>query len=163
MADGEASGKLSEQQERFCQFIVEGKTQREAYRLAGYKCSNEAATDASASRLLSSAKIAARVQELRKPIADKAAVTLDWLLEQAKEVLEAAKTDRAHAASVAAIKELGVLSGERVETRHNLNQDANDTSELSRADLLDIARAGRPGTPAKGSGQGKPDRVHPVH
>jgi hypothetical protein len=40
---------------------------------------------------------------------------------------------------------------------------SDDTSELTRAQLLDIARAGRKGAAAKGSGAGKPDSVHPVH
>src|SRR5690606_36422154 len=100
---------------------------------------------ANASRLLSNAKIAARIAEMRKPAAQKAQVTLEWLIEQAQEVLEAAKQDASHAAAVAAIKELGVLSGRRIETRHNLNQDANEPTDLSRAELTAIARAGRPG------------------
>ena len=40
---------------------------------------------------------------------------------------------------------------------------ANDTSELTRAQLLDIARAGSKGTPAAGDGAREPDRVHKVH
>ena len=154
---------LSEQQERFCRLIVEGKNQRDAYREAGYKSTSDAATDANASRLISNDKIAARITMLRQPAAEKAEVTLDWLIDQAKEVLQAAKADASHAASIAAIKELGILSGRRIETRHNLNQDANDTSELSREELTNIARAGRPGASEEGPGAGKPDRVHPVH
>ena len=154
---------LSEQQERFCRLIVEGFNQRDAYIEAGYKTTTEGATDANASRLLSNAKIAARIAELRKPIAEKASVTLAWLIEQAQEVLAAAKADSAHTASIAAIKELGILSGERVETRHNLNQDANEPTDLSRAELVAIARTGRAGVVASGDGAGKPDRVHPVH
>lgn len=106
---------LSEQQERFCLFMVEGKSQREAYRLAGYKCATEEATDANASRLISNAKVAARLAQLRERGAKRAEVTLEWLIGQAQEVLTAAKADAAHAASIAAIKELGVLSGKRVE------------------------------------------------
>lgn len=40
---------------------------------------------------------------------------------------------------------------------------ANDTSELTRAQLLDIARSGSKGTPAAGDGAREPDRVHKVH
>lgn len=162
MADGFANGsrQLSEQQERFCQLIIEGHNQRDAYRLAGYKCSTDAAADANASRLISNAKIADRIAELRAPVAQKAAVTLDWLIEQAKEILIAAREDRAHAASVAALKELGVLSGERVEQRVNTNNDVSDTSELSRADLLRIARAGSARASAPGHGGREPDSVH---
>lgn len=137
--------------------------QRDAYIEAGYKTTTDAATDANASRLLSNDKIADRIAELRQPIAAKASVTLAWLIEQAQEVLAAAKKDASHAASIAAIKELGILSGERVETRHNLNQDANEPTDLSRAELVAIARTGRAGASAPGDGGRKPDRVHKVH
>lgn len=95
--------------------MVQGKTQREAYKLAGYKTATDEATDAAASRLLSNGKIEARIAQLREKGARRAEVTLEWLIIQAQEVLEAAKSDAAHAASIAAIKELGVLSGKRVE------------------------------------------------
>lgn len=157
------SDELNAKHERFCQAIISGMSQRDAYKAAGFRSTNDNAIDACASRLLSTAKITSRIAELRKPAAKKARVTLDWLIEQAQEVLQAAKQDGSHAASIAAIKELGILTGERVETRQNLNQDINDTSELSRAELVRIARAGRAGTAEAGSGAGKPDSVHPVH
>jgi len=160
MADDERG--LSEQQERFCQAIVAGLNQTDAYKAAGYKGAYKSLKD-NAARLIANDSVAARIAELRKPIAAKAAVTLAWLIEQAQEVLVAAKSDSAHAASIAAIKELGILSGERIETRHNLNQEANEPSDLSRKDLLDIARAGRKGIAAPGDGRGEPDSVHPLH
>lgn len=40
---------------------------------------------------------------------------------------------------------------------------ADDASELTKAQLLNIARAGRTGVAASGDGAGKPDSVHPVH
>lgn len=111
----EAEKDLSEQQERFCQCMVEGRNQRDAYRLAGYKTTTDETTDAAASRLLSNVKVASRIATLRARSAERAEVTLEWLIDQARDVLEAAKTDAAHAASISAIKELGVLSGKRVE------------------------------------------------
>lgn len=161
MADGETKG-LSEQQERFCRAIVEGMNQTDAYKAAGYKGAYKSMKD-NAARLIANDSVAARIAELRKPIAEKASVTLAWLIEQAQEVLEAAKMDRAHAASVSAIKEIGVLTGERVEKRENTNRDVNDTSELSREELLGIARAGRQGTAAPGPRVGNPDQLHKVH
>ena len=153
---------LSEQQERFCRYIVEGMNQTDAYKAAGYKGAYKSLKD-NAARLIANDSVAARIAELRKPLALKAAVTAAWLIEQAQEVLVASKEDRAHAASVAAIKELGVLTGERIETRHNVNQDANEPSDLTRAQLLDIARSGRKGIAAPGNGRGEPDSVHPLH
>lgn len=165
MADGFANGSrmLSEQQERFCQFIAEGMNQTDAYKAAGYKTANDGVAAANASRLIGNAKIQERLSEIRRPVAIKAEVTLDWLIEQAQEVLMQAKADKSHAASIAAIKELGILSGRRVEKRENTNRDVNDSSELTREELLDLARSGRPRAAEKGSGAGKPDSVHPVH
>lgn len=160
MADTESG--LTEQQERFCQAIVAGMNQTDAYKAAGYKGAYKSLKD-NAARLIANDSVARRIAELRKPIADKAAVTLAWLIGQAQEVLAAARADNAHAASIAAIKELGILSGERIETRHNLNQDANEPTDLSRAELLAIARAGSKGAASPGDGAGKPDRVHKVH
>lgn len=48
----------------------------------------------------------------------------------------------------------------------DLKADVNvtdDTSELTKAQLLDIARAGRPRAAAPGDVAGKPDSVHKVH
>ena len=154
---------LSEQQERFCRAIVEGMNQTDAYKAAGYKCKDDNVAKVNASRLLTNANVCERIAELRKPIAAQTSVTLAWLIQQAQEVLIAAKADASHAASIAAIKELGILSGKRIETRHNLNQDANEPTDLTRAQLLDIARAGRARASASGDGAGKPDSVHPVH
>lgn len=165
MADGVGLGArgLTDQQRRFADFLLEGKTQIEAHRLAGYKGRTDNARAASASEILRNPNVVAYMEERRSNATSKAEVTLAWLIEQAKDVLAAAKADASHAAAIAAIKELGVLSGERIETRHNLNQDANEPSDLSREDLLAIARTGRAGVAAQGHGAGKPDRVHKVH
>jgi len=137
---------LSDQQERFCQFMVEGKNQRDAYRLAGYKTATDEATDAAASRLLRNGKIEARIAKLRERGAKRAEVTLEWLITQAQEVLEAAKSDAAHAASIAAIKELGVLSGKRVEKQETELSGKGggpiatiDAKKLSKAQLEALA------------------------
>jgi len=67
--------------EAFARAIVEGKGNREAYRAAGYK-GNNAAVDASASRLLSDAKVSARVAELKSAAAEGAVMTARQILEQ---------------------------------------------------------------------------------
>lgn len=136
--------KLSEQQEKFCRNVVEGMNQGDAYREAGYKCTTDESTWAAASRLLGNVKVAEKIAELREGASERAEVTLQWLIEQAQDVLTAAMGDDSHAAAISAIKELGVLTGERVEKRQNENTN-RDASEYSRAELLAIA---------KGSGQG---------
>ena len=52
-------------QERFAQELAMGRSQGEAYALSGYRLSTVGARDANASRLLTNAKVAARVAELR--------------------------------------------------------------------------------------------------
>lgn len=67
--------------EAFARAIVEGKSGREAYRTAGYKA-NDAAADASASRLLGIAKVAARVAELKEAAADRTVMTAREVLQE---------------------------------------------------------------------------------
>lgn len=138
--------KLSEQQEKFCRNIVEGMSQAEAYRQAGYSDNGDNAK-VCASRLLTNANVSARIAELRKSATEETEVTLQWLIDQAVGVLEDAREDGSHAASIAAIKELGVLTGERVEKRQNENTN-RDASEYSRAELLAIAKGSSQGASA---------------
>jgi len=150
---------LSEQQERFCRYIVEGMNQTDAYKAAGYKGAYKSLKD-NAARLIANDSVASRIAELRKPVAAKASVTLAWLIEQAKEVLVAAKTDAAHAASIAAIKELGVLSGERVE--HSVRTNRNITvNEYSDEDLIaHLASDGSEGAIAEALRAAGSDFIH---
>lgn len=84
------------QHEIFAQEIVRGTSQRCAYKAAGYKVKSDAAADANASRLLSTAKVAARVQELQEFISDrtveKAAVSKAWVIAKLVENVERAMT-----------------------------------------------------------------------
>jgi phage terminase small subunit len=71
--------------EIFAQEIAKGASQREAYRAAGYEGENEDAVDASASRLLTDAKVVLRVQEIQANAAKRAEITIErTLLELAK-------------------------------------------------------------------------------
>ena len=152
--------KLNEQQERFCRLIVEGKSGNEAYAAAGYKVSNDATARANASRLLTNASICERIAELRKPLAAQTSVTLAWLIQQAQEVLIAAKADASHAASIAAIKELGILSGERIEQSIRTNRNIT-VDEYSDEDLTAyLASNGSAGAIAEASRAKGSDPVH---
>lgn len=152
--------KLNEQQERFCRAIVEGKTGNEAYVEAGYKVSNDATARANASRLLTNASVCERIAELRKPMAAQTSVTLAWLIQQAQEVLVAAKADASHAASIAAIKELGILSGERIEQSIRTNRNIS-VDEYSDEDLTAyLASNGSAGAIAEASRAKGSDPVH---
>lgn len=63
--------------ELFAQGIAKGKSQRDAYNTAGYDCATDDTTDANASRLLSDARVSARVQELLSLGAKRAGITLE--------------------------------------------------------------------------------------
>lgn len=68
--------------ERFAQEIAKGASNRDAYAAAGYSTKNEAATDASASRLLSDAKVQARVAEIQERAAIRTEVTVASITER---------------------------------------------------------------------------------
>jgi phage terminase small subunit len=62
--------------ERFAQEIAKGSTGRDAYIAAGYETKSDAATDANASRLLSDAKVKARIAEIQERAAVRAEITV---------------------------------------------------------------------------------------
>ena len=82
------------QHELFAQEIVKGASQRDAYRAAGYQTKSDAAADASASRLLSNAKVADRVAELQQKVeaktVEKTAVSKSWVIAKLVENVERA-------------------------------------------------------------------------
>ena len=65
MADGDGEKQLPDKQEKFCRAIVEGKSQREAFKDAGYVCASDEVADANASRLIGTDKVQARIKQLR--------------------------------------------------------------------------------------------------
>ena len=82
--------------ELFAQEIAKGASQRDAYKAAGYEVKSDAAADANASRLLTNAKVKARVAELQERISDvtveKAAVSKAWVIAKLVENVERAMT-----------------------------------------------------------------------
>jgi hypothetical protein len=102
---------ITAKQEAFCQAMLDGKSQSEAYRAAyNTKPSSTAGTSAvSASRLMADPKITIRVAELRK--ADAEAVC--WSRRQSEEVLRDIALSEAIKPSerIAAIRELNAMFG----------------------------------------------------
>lgn len=80
--------------EIFAQQIAKGASQRDAYRLAGFKVDNIKAADASASKLLSSSKVADRVAELQTQVAERivetTGVSKSWIIAKLVENVERA-------------------------------------------------------------------------
>jgi hypothetical protein len=80
--------------EQFAQLIVQapkrGLSNAECYRQAGYRVAAGPACDVSASRLLSSDKVQARIRELVEPTVKKTRATVDTLAEQFDRVFDGA-------------------------------------------------------------------------
>lgn len=96
--------------ERFAQELAKSKTAAEAYIAAGYKKSRK-----NASRLKTNEDILARMAELQARASEGLNVTLQWLIEKAEEARALAMSNGQASAAVMAVKELGVLSGKRIE------------------------------------------------
>lgn len=115
--------------ERFAQELAKGKTADEAYVLAGNKQNR-----GNAARLKANENILKRVEELQSRASDGLVITLQWLQEKAEEARALAMANGQASAAVAAIKELGVLSGKRVERSEH--GQPGDFDRMSDSDLL---------------------------
>jgi phage terminase small subunit len=107
--------------ERFAQLLAGGKTVTAAYVEAGYKC-----PVGNSYRLSQREDVAARVREITNETfereratatvaAERAVVTRQGLIEMAQEIRKGAIAVGQWAAATAALKEIGVLSGIRIE------------------------------------------------
>lgn len=85
---------LTPKQEKFAQEVASGKSQADAYR-AAYSCaaSKPATVQNKAYILMKQGDIAARVAELRKPIAETAQITLDSHLARLESLSMQAEAD----------------------------------------------------------------------
>lgn len=122
--------KITEQQERFCQLVVAGRNQTQAYREAGYKGRGKQLGD-NASRLIANERIQARIAELRAAAAQQAQIDLTWLIRESVDTYTAARKDAAYAAAVSALKTIGVYTGlwDEKSTRHNINRNVDEYSD----------------------------------
>jgi phage terminase small subunit len=105
---------LSPKHEKFAQHLAQGEAATDAYELAGYKPSRF-----NASKLGNNPAVKERVIQITTKTAEMAAkaaaVTAESLIEQAEQVRARAMESGQLSAAVAAIKEKGVLSGQRIE------------------------------------------------
>lgn len=149
--------KLSAMQEAFCQNLIRGMSQTDAYQEAGYKGGRKQLGD-NASRLIENDRIQARLAQLREKASQEAVIDLAWLIKSAVELHCLATKDGAYGPAVSALKEIGILTGERVEKRDNTNRNISDVSDLDRAALLAIASGS--GAAAKDGREDKPSQLH---
>lgn len=90
-----ARGALTPKREKFAQGVASGLSQADAYRAAFNVGNSTAKTiQESASRLVADSKVAARVAELRAPIAERAQITLESHLEDLKRLRNMAARDK---------------------------------------------------------------------
>jgi hypothetical protein len=158
----------NEKHELFAQALAKGETASKAYCMAGYR-----QNDGNAATLKK--KVWKRVKEIKgrgvERAALKAALTVASLLEKLEEVYKLAVKVEQCAAATGAVREMGVLSGLRVE-RQEVSQRRTLVSELTDAEInhalatgeypADFAqRAGADGdAQAAANGPGESDHVH---
>src|SRR5262245_15471223 len=106
--------------EIFAQEIAKGRSQREAYLSAGYSPKSDKATDAAASRLLSHAKVATRIQELQAEAARATDVTVQSLLREAEQARALAEAKDQPSAMVSAVMLKARLAGLLIDRTEDL-------------------------------------------
>lgn len=121
---------LTAKQEAFCQAIVAGMSQADAYRKA-YDAENmkPATVQSKASILMADGKVRARVEELRQPVIKKVRYGLEQAMLEAEEAFQVAKGKENGGAMVAAATLRAKLNGllvEKKEVRHGSLQDVPD-------------------------------------
>jgi phage terminase small subunit len=108
--------KLTAKQEKFCQCIVSGMTQADAYREAyGQKRLSQKVLWIRASEVAANSKVLVRIAELRKPVAEKAQITLASHLEDLARLRNLAVQKDQIAAAITAEIARGKAAGVHVE------------------------------------------------
>ena len=117
--------ELTPKQESFALAVASGMTQSDAYREA-FNVRPNTKTDSinqAASKLMADPKISSRVQELRKPVADKAMITLESHITRLQELAEIALENGQVAAAIKAEELCGKASGIYVEKKQITGAD----------------------------------------
>ena len=150
---------MTQQQRRFAELILDGKNQTDAYKQAGYKCANDNVAAVSASELVRNPKIVAFMAEQRQEAAKALHIDLQWLIAKGVAILEAAEKAEAYGPAISALKEVGILTGERVEKsqRENINRNVDEFDE---ATLSAIASGSSAGAVRPQGVAPKPDPLH---
>lgn len=122
-----ADAGLTPKRDHFALLVAQGMTQADAYRGAfAAKKSTDKTIHEQAARLMADCKVAARVEEYRKQIADKAAESISYeyqdAMRECNEAIAFAQQCGSAAAMVSAIKLKVEINGLHVEQRKN-NRD----------------------------------------
>ena len=114
--------------ELFAVGISKGKSATQAYKDAGYSPARQ-----NASALMSKYDIASRIAELQTTTAKRTEWTLERLVARVAKIAENAEAANQYGPAVSAMKELGILTGLRVEKSERKN--VNAVAELDEAEL----------------------------
>ena len=117
--------ELSQQREAFAQAVASGLNQSDAYR-AAYRVKGTTKPETvnqAASRLMADSKVAARVAELRAPVAKAAQMTLESHLQRLRELSEKAEESGQMSAAITAEVARGKASGLYVERTELTGKD----------------------------------------
>ena len=128
--------------ERFAQFLAGGKSATDAYELVGYKRSHSngpalAKTEEIRERVAQiNAERLERERATAAAAAERAVITRQRLIEMALEARKGALEAKQYSAAVAATKEIGILSGIRIERSERGMPGEFDELERMSADEL---------------------------
>lgn len=113
---------LTPKQEKFAQEVASGKTQADAYRAAYSNNMKPETIIQAASRMMANSNVNARVDELKKELAEKQL----WTREMSVEVLRqiALDAEATNGEKTAATKELNVMHGYNAPTQVNVTTKA---------------------------------------
>ena len=131
--------------EAFCQHRIKGKTQDEAYVLAGYKPSF-----AAASRLSRNVKVQVRLMELREGVSEKFEITIESMAAQFDEDRRLAIEMKQMGAAVAASNSKAKLAGlfvdkATVNVTHSYSTMTEEELQFEIAAITAEARSLKPG------------------
>ena len=113
------AGRLTQKQENFCLAYIETGNASEAYRKAYNADGMKPETvNRKAKELLDNGKITARLEELRKPVAESAQITLAQHLSTLEELRELAKEEGKYGPAIQAEIARGKAAGLYVERSH---------------------------------------------
>lgn len=118
-------------QEIFAQVVASGTTKSEAYERAGYQPDRH-----HAARLATKGHVQKRIAEIQQIAVEQTQITVASLVGAADEIRGLAIEHRQLSAGVAAIKEIGILTGLRVDRREV--GEPGEFSRLSDEELLKL-------------------------
>ncbi|NTG07238.1 terminase small subunit [Rhizobium rhizogenes] len=118
--------------EKFAQLRAQGKTQDEAYELAGFKPSRH-----HASRLATKGNIQARVAEIQGRAAERAAVTIHSLTDELEEARGIAIAEKQTSAAVAATLGKAKLHGLLIEKKQHTGANGGPIQTVDLSKLSD--------------------------